>query len=123
MPKKKTTKNAMDQIAWVDKLPESAWGRGITQTVRELDKELEPLRAQFEELSEKIAARESIIKDAIKRAEREAKGLFSDNQIADAKKTAEKEQEKKAKAAEGSPKGSKPDAKPDADADTSQPRV
>lgn len=94
MPKK-SSKSALEQIAWVTKLPEKGggWGRALVSTVTEMEKEAEPLRKEFEDLSERLAVREGIVKDAIKRAEREVKGLFNERQVAEAKKAAEKHQE------------------------------
>lgn len=101
MPKKKTTLPATEQIKWLDHLPEQggAWGRSIVQTVEAMESELTPVRKQLEDLSEQLVVREGIVKDAIKRAEKEAKGLFNDKQVAAAKKAAEKAREDAAKAA------------------------
>lgn len=91
MPKKKNAKPATEQVAWINELPEKggAWGRSIIQTVDAMEGDLSPMRDEFEVLSEKIVAREAIVKDAVKRADREAKGLFNDRQIAAAKKKVE----------------------------------
>ncbi len=101
MPKKKDDVAASSKVAWVEALPEGggAWGRGIVSTVAAMEEDLQPLLEQRNELDRAVKARESILNDAVKRANREAKGLFNDGQISVAKQKIETEKAKAEEAA------------------------
>ena len=79
---------ASAKVAWVKQLPNGggAWGSGIINTVASMESDLDPLIEKLDELDRAVKARESILSDAVKRAAREAKGLFNEEQIAKAMK-------------------------------------
>ena len=102
MPKgTKDTRPVSQQLAWVEKLPESGgdWGRGITQTVNSVEAEVadlestmaaeeEDYRRRANAMRETIRTRRRLLGEVAKRADKEAPMLFANAQIRKAKEQA-----------------------------------
>lgn len=94
MPKKVEKPSSLEGLAWIQNLPDGggSWGKGIIETVTgfeveamEADEEIGKLNEQIKTLREKSNKRRLMAQQAAGRAEREAKNLFTEAQIAQAK--------------------------------------
>ena len=85
MPKGTNPDEILERIAWVHKLPESAWSRGITDLADSVGSELEDLEAEKAVLDAKVRARLKVLRLIPARAEREAKLMYDASDVATAK--------------------------------------
>lgn len=74
---------ASDALAWVLLLPEEggAWGLGVTSTVKSIEAEMGRLEAQRIVIDEQLKARKKLLRQTVKRAEKEAPLLFDSRAI------------------------------------------
>ena len=75
MEKKQT---ATDQLAWINHLPEEggAWGLGIVETAKSIEAEMVRLEEQEAIIKDQIKARKKLLKQTVRRAEKEAPLLY-----------------------------------------------
>ena len=87
MLEKETPMSAMEQLAWLTELPEQggSWGLGITATVEAFEDELTRLEAQKVSIEDQIKVRKRLVKQALKRADKEAPALFGEKVVSKAK--------------------------------------
>lgn len=100
MPAKIEDPNFVEQIKWISALPKEGgeWGKGITNTVCELQASVQhmemqkaDLDAQKVELSGLIGRQRKLLRTMAAKAEKECTMLFSNAQIAEAKKAVEED--------------------------------
>ncbi len=79
----KTGLTATEQVAWTEDLPEGggAWGKSIRSTAEQMERELIDLEKLKAEVTEKVAGRKKILTETTKRADKEAKLLYSNKAI------------------------------------------
>lgn len=74
-----TKETATEQVAWTCALPEGggAWGKSIRSTAEQMERELLHLEKLRAEVSEKVLGRRKVLKETVRRANKEAKLLYS----------------------------------------------
>jgi len=85
MPKGTTPDEILEKLAWVHKLPASAWSRGIIDLADSVGIELEELENQKAELDAKIKSRLKVLRLIPARADREARLMYDMSDVAKAK--------------------------------------
>ena len=83
MTEKTKTKTVAEQVSWTEGLPEGggAWGKSIRSTAEQMEFELVELEKLKAEVTEKVNGRRKILTETVKRAEKEAKLLYSNKAI------------------------------------------
>jgi hypothetical protein len=79
--------SVVEQLAWIGKLPEGggSWGFGIVETAKSIEAEVVRLEEQDDTITGHIAARKKLLRQTVKRADKEAPLLHTSDQIESAK--------------------------------------
>jgi hypothetical protein len=77
----------LEAVAWIEKLPDGGgtWGKSILDTVTTMEVEADDLEKKAEECAETAKSRRKIAKQAVKRADKEAVSIYSQEVIDKAK--------------------------------------
>jgi hypothetical protein len=77
----------LKQVEWVERLPGNGgdWGKGIVGMVRHIEPEIDALTEKRAKLDADIKQRTTLLRETVKRADKEVSMLFSNTQIEKAK--------------------------------------
>jgi hypothetical protein len=87
MPKQKQpetpVQSAYDSLSWINHLPEEggAWGIGLIETVKSSEEDIGSMQAEIETIKVRMKARQKLIRQCQRRAEKEAPLIFTPEQI------------------------------------------
>jgi hypothetical protein len=85
MPKGRTPQDIIDNLFWLNSLPETPWSRGILDTAADLKREIAELEEErkkvVEDIDGKIKNRMRVMRALPGRAEREASLIYPDGDV------------------------------------------